>query len=192
MFACCFLPFTFQVVDVLASSDAVGELKSEERDLCYKLDRSRKKFTVSKLLRADDHVREKNREEAIMQNRLLVVKKQIKRCMLLPKPKVQTKIATLFAPAFFGEGAVCSPNRGEPYTVVAATSLVETLQIARPQIKSKWIKSEWIDALKRGMVRIPNGEQLRMMKKVRAEWSGKRSEICKMIDTSRHPNNILE
>ena len=176
------------VVNVLARTDAVGELKREESALTFNLDRKRRKRVISKLVQADRHVNETKLEEIAMQERLMVVKTQIKRCLLLPKPTVQTQIATLFAPAFFGEGAVCSPNRGELYTVVADTNLVETLQIARPQIKSKWINPIFVAALKRGMVNIPPGDQLRAMEKNRAEWEGKKAKVCQIINTSRHPH----
>ena len=177
------------VVNVLATTDQVAELKREESELSYKLDRSRNKLVISKLIQADRHVQESKADEQSMKNRLKVVKKQIQRCMLLPKPKISTQIATLFAPSCFGESSVIAPNRGEVYTVIADTNIVETLQIARAQIKSKWISPTFVAALKRGMVHIPPGEELRKMEIIRQSWNGEKSEICKIINTDRHPHH---
>ena len=164
-------------------------MKREESELSYKLDRRRNKLVISKLIQADRHIQKSKADERSMEIRLKVVKKQIQRCMLLPKPNVQTQIATLFAPAFFGESSVVSPNRGELYTVIADTNIVETLQIARAQIKSKWISPTFVAALKRGMVHIPPGEELRKMEIIRQSWNGEKSEICKIINTDRHPHH---
>ena len=177
------------VVQVISRTDELGELRREEAALQLDLDRKRKKRLVSKLLQADKSVKESKLEEDGMQKRLIVVKKAIKKCVLLPKPKAQTNIATLFAPAFFGENSVVAPDRGERYTAVAET-YCETLQIARPQIKSKWIGQTFVAALKRGMVIIPPGEELRALEKIRNEWAGKKSKVCEIIDTSRHPKFV--
>ena len=175
------------VVQIFSSTDELGELKREESALQYNLDRQRKKHLVSRLVDAEKHVLESKVQEMAMHQRLKVVKKEIKKCVMLPKPKANTSISTLFAPAFFGEYAVVAPDRGERYTAVAET-YCETLQIARPQIKSKWIGPIFVAALKRGMVRIPPGEELRKLEKIRNEWAGKKSRVCEIIDTSRHPS----
>ena len=174
------------VVQIIARTDELGELRKEESALAYKIDRTNRKQLVSKLVQADKHVKESKEEEEKMHQRLIVVKKHIKRTVMLPKPKAQTNIETLFAPAVFGESAVVAPNRGEPYTAVAET-YCETLQIARPQIKSQWVTPQFVAALKRGMVRIPGGEELRKMEKIRNQWAGEKSKICELINTSRHP-----
>ena len=174
------------VVQIIARTDELGELRKEESALTYKIDRTNRKQLVSKLVQADKHVKESKEEEERMHKRLIVVKKHIKRTVMLPKPKAQTNIETLFAPAFFGESAVVAPNRGEPYTAIAET-YCETLQIARPQIKSKWVTPQFVAALKRGMVRIPDGEELRRMEKIRNQWAGEKTKVCELINTSRHP-----
>ena len=116
-----------------------------------------------------------------------VVKKCIKRCVLVPKEKSSTSIATIFAPQFCGENAVLQPDRREMSTVTAS-SWCETLQISRAQIKAKWISQEFIYALRRGSVNIPKGEVLHVMRQVNDEWDGKKKGcVDAEIDQSRHP-----
>lgn len=175
------------VATVSATSDELGELRREEAALSFDIDRKSAKNVVHRKCHADAHVRAAKEEQEEMQKRMCEVKKCIKRCVLVPKEKSSTSIATIFAPQFCGENAVLQPDRREMSTVTAS-SWCETLQISRAQIKAKWISQEFIYALRRGSVNIPKGEVLHVMRQVNDEWDEKKKDcVHAEIDQSRHP-----
>ena len=179
------------IVEVMGQTDEAAELKKEEAALMYELERMRTKRLLHHSYSASNHVRLAAKADREVAQKLMVVKSNLKRVLMIPKKESASHITYLYPDAFFGENAIISPDRRERTSVVAKT-FVELLVLAKPQIRSKWITATFVAALKQGMVTIPPADMLRLMERRGQKWIDLKASIVSRVDSSRHPSQTSE